>query len=149
MRWAPKKSPATGVKIPVSCVASPGEAGDLAVGWTADRNYTELNIFHELRAPNSGNLVGYALNVKNSVHNVAEFRAPISGVTDSSVRSDLSFVLAGETIVIIIFNRGSFNADQTFGNFRITGSEVPKPTTLAFCAFATVGFVLRRQRREG
>ena len=126
-----------------------GEAGDLIISWTADRNFADLSIFHELRAPNTGNGVGYALNVKNSVQDVAAFGAPISGVTDSSVRSDLSFVSAGETIDIIIFNRGSFNGDQTFGNFRITGSEVPEPTTLAFCAFATVGFVLRRQRREG
>ena len=126
-----------------------GANGDLLIRWTADQDYSDVSISYDLRAPNTGNGVGYALQIDGVIQDIENnFGAtPVSGTTDSATFATLASFSAGDTIDIIIFNRGSFNGDQTFGNFVIDATAaIPEPTSFAVAILGMVGFLSRRRR---
>lgn len=97
-----------------------GEASDLIIRWTADRDYRRLVIKAKFRRASANGNVGVAIRLNQQAFDIDEGEVNQELISKVHTYKDIK---AGDSIEIVIYNgkdqRGA--GDQSFGNFTLIG----------------------------
>lgn len=127
---------------------SGNDPGDLIIRWTADADYTNVTIDHTLdNFAAAGNGVIYGISINGGAFATIEGTidgGSSTGTTDQSDFAALASISNGDTIDLVIGNKGSFNSDEVHGNFVI--NTVPEPSSTALLGLGGLALILRRRK---
>lgn len=127
---------------------SGNDPGDLIIRWTADADYTNVTIDHTLNNfAGAGDGVIYGISINGAAFTAIESTidgATSTGTTDQSDFAALASISNGDTIDLVIGNRGSFNNDEVHGNFVI--NTIPEPSSTALLGLGGLALILRRRK---